>query len=106
MRNSAMFGLSSRFVASTSCGRTSPVRSIACAIEKIPCWSYRSTPRQRLAPPLTRGELVRESGSRPYLLAVELDDELLLRRDRDAGPLRALEHPAAEGLAVHGDPGE
>jgi len=32
-RNSAMFGLSSRFVASTSAGRTSPRRSIACAMD-------------------------------------------------------------------------
>ena len=31
-RNSAMFGVSSRFVASTSCGRTSPLRSIVFAM--------------------------------------------------------------------------
>ena len=62
-RNSATFGLSSRFVDSTSCGRTSPRRSIVFAMcRDFLVWSGRDAPGYRPAPPLTRGRL--ESGVR------------------------------------------
>ncbi len=37
---------------------------------------------------------------RRVLLGVELDDQLLLGGDREARPLRALEHAARERLAI------
>src|SRR5215204_4575437 len=40
------------------------------------------------------------------LLRVQLDDQLLLGGDRNAGPLRPLEHAPTERVAVHRDPRE
>src|SRR3954468_20566221 len=111
-RNSATFGLSSRLVASTSCGRTSPRRSIVEGMgdpgnRVIPA----SNGRKRSASPPTRGRLVEGLGPRPTgttcgelltrtaygdrlfavrrtpharLLRVQLDDQLFLGGDRDA----------------------
>src|SRR5579872_4019294 len=40
------------------------------------------------------------------LLGVQLDDQLLLRRDRNVPAARTLEHAPAERVAIDGDPGE
>src|SRR6185503_18884016 len=105
-----------------------------------PHWSNRESTRRRPTPPLTRGGLVWELGSRPktgneaprtgtvhrrpsslsslfplfplfplpssLLLGVQLDDQLLLRRDRNVPAARTLEHAPAERVAIDGDPGE
>ncbi len=85
--------------------------------------------RRRPTPPLTRGEFVKELGSRtkmremgngkwemqsvsrfPFplsrclLLGVQLHDKLFLRSDRDVVPRRSLQHAAAVGVAVDRDP--
>src|SRR4051812_33735160 len=126
-----MNGLSSRLVASTSCGRTSPRRSIVLDMMWFLEWSYRmrsgiALPRpshavgsnggegpdpapcfEQLIPRL-RLRMARRARYRGRYgsLAVQLDDELLLRRDRDARPLRTLQHPAAERLLVDREPRE
>src|SRR3954471_8443412 len=40
------------------------------------------------------------------LLRIQLDYQLLLRRDRDVRARRTVEHPAAERLAIYREPGE
>src|SRR5438094_2147789 len=81
-RNSATFVLSSRLVASTSCGRTSPRRSIVVGMcEILGLTGNRpgiALPRPSHAVGSNGGE-----GSDLSLLAVQLDDQLLLRRDRN-----------------------
>src|SRR5690348_427735 len=89
--------------------------------------------RHRPAPPLTRGRLEWRLGPRPNaqnagrgaqsddslvvpaprlahcalrLLRVQLDDQLLLRRNRNVRARGALEHSAAEALAIDGEPGQ
>src|SRR5512145_611445 len=75
-RNSAAFGLSSRRVISTRCGRTNPVRSIA--IVRIVLG----------------------------LLGVQLDDELFLRRGRDRLAGRALDIATDGLLGIDLQPGD
>src|SRR6478672_3967080 len=40
------------------------------------------------------------------LLRIQLDDQLLLRRDRNVRACRTLEHPAAERVAIDREPGQ
>src|SRR3979411_794620 len=104
-----MNGLSSRLVASTSCGRTSPRRSMVLdMLFRFLKWSYRMRSGIALPRPSYAVGSNGDEGSDPAvpgparLFAVQLDDQLFLRRDRNAGPLRAFQHPAAERLLVDG----
>src|SRR5258705_586661 len=83
-RNSATLGLSSRLVASPSCGRTSPRRSIVDAMgysvsRVIPACNG----RKRSASPPTRGRLVEGLGPRPTKesLTVQRSDGRVAQRD-------------------------
>src|SRR5206468_1667379 len=72
------------------------------------CATYTIAPffEQRILRLRLRMTLRARSRGRLGSLAVQLDHQLFLRRDRNARPLRTLEHPAAERLLVDREPSE